>query len=73
MDLGAKRPGAKLHPALTAQSVVWLGIYGLGGYVLLDHSRDRFFTRRPHHALDFLSVTEKDQRRNSLDPVALCG
>src|ERR1043165_9683421 len=46
---------------------------GNGADVLVDHSRDRLFARRTNHALDFLSVAEEDQRRNTFDPVALCG
>ena len=42
-------------------------------HVLLDHARDRFFTRRADKALDFFSIAEKNQCRNTLDPIALCG
>ena len=40
---------------------------------LLNHFHNRLFACRAHDALDFFSVSEKNQRWNTFDSVTLCG
>ena len=63
-----KRPGAE--PGLYRSICAKLSPYGR---VLLNHSHDRLFARRAHHALDLFSVSEKNQRWNTFDAVTLRG
>src|SRR4026209_395668 len=75
-----KKPGAR-SARLVSNIGLWLELRltrylvryraGVCCNVPLNHSSDRFFARGAHHALDFFSFAEKNQRRDSFDAVAL--